>query len=52
MSNEKAFYNSKQSSEDSRGPGEEKQKTNCPRVSAPQQSFVKPETFWMVWDGC
>ena len=48
----KAFYISKETSEESRDPGEEKQKTNWPRIPAIPQGFMKPKSFWMVWEGC
>ena len=48
----KAFYISKETSEESRDPGEEKQKTNWPRIPTSPQSFMKPKSFRMVWGGC
>lgn len=57
MSTEEPFYISEDSSGKSRGPAEEKQKTNCSRHTRtlPTQQFCETRNIlgWhVVWSGC
>lgn len=52
LSTKKMSYISKESSEDSRGPGEEKRKTNC-LESQRLSSFARPKKSWeLQTDSC